>query len=171
MPVLYGYYSLSWAAGSAVGWSNWCWWPENTTVYILENSLCISLDPWNWNSTSDLNWSCAPWLFILAPFLMKSSSYAPVLLCDTNQSKFHVNIRKHFCALRVAEHWHRLPREAMEIPSWTSPKTAWMWVWTPCFGCPCLSRDWADGLRGPSNLNHSVFMIYVLFLNNQAPHQ
>ncbi|KFP65528.1 hypothetical protein N322_12486, partial [Cariama cristata] len=31
--------------------------------------------------------------------------------------KLHVNIRKNFCTLRVAEPWHRLPREAVESPS------------------------------------------------------
>ncbi|KFP59546.1 hypothetical protein N322_01892, partial [Cariama cristata] len=28
--------------------------------------------------------------------------------------KFHLNIRKNFYTLRVAEHWHRLPREGVE---------------------------------------------------------
>lgn len=169
MPVLYGYYSLSRAASSALGCSSWCWWP---TICIWGiNSLSINLDPWSWNSTSDLSCLCAPWLFWLASFLMKSSSHAPVPLHDANQSKFHVNIRRHFCALRVAEPVHHLPvyglpREAMEILSRRSSGAAWMWVWAPYFGGPCFSRDWADWPRGPSKLSHSVFTIYVLFLNN-----
>jgi len=31
--------------------------------------------------------------------------------------KFHLDMRKHFLTGRVAKHWHRLPREAVESPS------------------------------------------------------
>jgi len=31
--------------------------------------------------------------------------------------KFHLKMRKNFFTLRVMEHWHRLPREAVESPS------------------------------------------------------
>ncbi|RMC15240.1 hypothetical protein DUI87_07425 [Hirundo rustica rustica] len=37
--------------------------------------------------------------------------------------KFHLNIRKNFFALRVAEHWDRLPWEVMESPSLETFKT------------------------------------------------
>jgi len=30
--------------------------------------------------------------------------------------RFLPNIRKHFFIVRVAERWHRLPREVMEFP-------------------------------------------------------
>lgn len=29
--------------------------------------------------------------------------------------RFPLDIRKHFCAVQVMEHWHRLPEEAVEI--------------------------------------------------------
>ncbi|PKU47284.1 hypothetical protein llap_2383 [Limosa lapponica baueri] len=37
--------------------------------------------------------------------------------------KFHLNMRKNFFALKVAEHWNRLPREGVESPSLEILKT------------------------------------------------
>ncbi|KFQ88012.1 hypothetical protein N337_01845, partial [Phoenicopterus ruber ruber] len=31
--------------------------------------------------------------------------------------KLHLNMRKNFFTARVTEHWHRLPREAVDCPS------------------------------------------------------
>ncbi|KFQ00291.1 hypothetical protein N330_04604, partial [Leptosomus discolor] len=31
--------------------------------------------------------------------------------------KFHLNMRRNFFTLKVAEHWNRLPREVVESPS------------------------------------------------------
>jgi len=33
------------------------------------------------------------------------------------QSRFHLNIRRHFFTVQVTEHWHRLRRVAVESPS------------------------------------------------------
>ncbi|KFV88637.1 hypothetical protein N308_03532, partial [Struthio camelus australis] len=34
-----------------------------------------------------------------------------------NHRQFHLKLRKNFLTVRVTEHWHRLPREAVESPS------------------------------------------------------
>jgi len=44
--------------------------------------------------------------------------------CTLEHRMFPLTIRQHFCALWVTEHWHRLLREAMGPPSWTSSKPA-----------------------------------------------
>lgn len=31
--------------------------------------------------------------------------------------RFHLNTRKHFCAMQVMEHWHSLPRYIVQSPS------------------------------------------------------
>ncbi|KFV85581.1 hypothetical protein N308_05604, partial [Struthio camelus australis] len=37
--------------------------------------------------------------------------------------KFHLNMRRNFLTVRVAEHWKMLPREAVESPSLETFKT------------------------------------------------
>ncbi|PKU31953.1 hypothetical protein llap_17743 [Limosa lapponica baueri] len=39
------------------------------------------------------------------------------------QNKFHLNMRRNFFPVRVAEHWNRLPREVVEPPSLETFKT------------------------------------------------
>lgn len=58
--------------------------------------------------------------------------------------RLHLNIRKYFCAVWVAEHWHILPREAMEPSPWT-----WKQPWTLCSGCLSLSRSWTTCIQRP----------------------
>ena len=56
---------------------------------------------------------------------------------QTRTSRFHLNIRKHFCAVQVTECWHRLPR-ACEVFSLEISKSTWMWYWVPFSGWLCL---------------------------------
>ncbi|KGL75193.1 hypothetical protein N309_02129, partial [Tinamus guttatus] len=37
--------------------------------------------------------------------------------CKLKHSKFNLHMRRNFLTVRVAEPWHRLPREAGESPS------------------------------------------------------
>ncbi|KFQ87901.1 hypothetical protein N337_08701, partial [Phoenicopterus ruber ruber] len=34
------------------------------------------------------------------------------------EGRFRLAIRKKFFTVRVVRHWHRLPREAVDAPSW-----------------------------------------------------
>ncbi|KFV81358.1 hypothetical protein N308_02272, partial [Struthio camelus australis] len=34
-----------------------------------------------------------------------------------NHRQLHLNLSKNFFTVRVTEHWHRLPKEAVESPS------------------------------------------------------
>lgn len=58
--------------------------------------------------------------------------------------KFYLNIRKHFCAVQVLEHWHSLPIDVVESPY---SKAAWMWIGATSSGWPCLSRAWIRGTQ------------------------
>lgn len=57
-------------------------------------------------------------LFLVVPINRTSCNGHKV-----EHGKFHLNMRRNFFALRVAEHWSRLPRESMETPSLEMLKT------------------------------------------------
>ena len=65
--------------------------------------------------------------------------------------RFPLKIRKHFFTVRVTRHWHRLPREIVESPSFKIFKS-------------CLDMVWATGSRwsylsrgvGPNDLQRSL---------------
>ncbi|NWQ85276.1 KDM4C demethylase, partial [Burhinus bistriatus] len=44
-----------------------------------------------------------------------------------DHGKFHLNMRRHFLPLTVAEHWNRLPREVVESPTLETFKTVFFW--------------------------------------------
>ena len=68
-----------------------------------------------------------------------------------------LSIRKHFFAVRVTEHQHRLPREAVESPSLEIFKSYLDMVLGKRSGQPSLSRG--VGPPGiPANLNRSVIL-------------
>jgi len=50
------------------------------------------------------------------------------------QRKLQLKMRKNFFPLRVTEHWHRLPREAVESPS--------LEIFKPCLDTVLCSLLW-----------------------------
>lgn len=52
-------------------------------------------------------------------------------------------IRKHFFIVRLAKHWHRFPREAVDSPEeslWRYSKVMRTWCWVKCSSWPCLKK-------------------------------
>lgn len=70
-----------------------------------------------------------------------------------------LNTRRHFSPVRVTKHWHSLPREDAECPSWRYLKSIWTWPWTSC----CSVSAWPERLdeimsRGPFQLQTSEIL-------------
>lgn len=69
---------------------------------------------------------------------------------------------KHFCAVRVTERWHRLPKVVVESP-WAWSKPIWTWRWT-LLSLALLEQGLAQmASRGPCQA-HSVSLSW----NNSA---
>jgi len=58
---------------------------------------------------------------------------------NVTHRRFLLSIRKHFFTVRVTEHWHRLPREVVESPSFEI-FVIWTWSWMTDSRWSCLSR-------------------------------
>lgn len=61
-----------------------------------------------------------------------------------NDKKCHLNMRKNFFTLRVAEHWERLPREGVDSPSLETFQTYLDVFLLPVPGDPALAGGGLD---------------------------
>ena len=41
------------------------------------------------------------------------------------ERRFRLDIKKKFFTIRVVRHWHRLPRDVVDVPSLGTPKVRW----------------------------------------------
>ena len=70
--------------------------------------------------------------------------------------------RPHLCAVRVAEHWHRLPREAVGSPHGDLQKPPGRGAGHPALGGPAGAGGWGRGPpEGPDSLSRSVILTYA----------
>lgn len=49
----------------------------------------------------------------------------------------HLITRVYVPTVQVTEHWHRLPREAVQSHPWKSSTATWRRSQASCSGCPC----------------------------------
>lgn len=75
----------------------------------------------------------------------------------TNRNRrFHLNIRKHFFTMRMAEQVTQ--KRFWSLPPWIYSRLVWTWSWASGCRCPCLitgvGQD--DFQRSLSFLSHSV---------------
>lgn len=57
---------------------------------------------------------------------------------------FHMNMRKNFFAVKVTQHWNKLPCEVLKSP-WRYSKTIWTQFWVTCSRGLCLNREAPGG--------------------------
>jgi len=69
---------------------------------------------------------------------------------------------RHFFAIRVVKHWHKMPREVLNTHAWKHSRSGWtrLWATWSSWRCPCSLQDgrtrWP--LKVPSNPKYSVIL-------------
>ena len=81
------------------------------------------------------------------------------------ESRFKLDIRKKCFTIRVLKHWHRLPREVVDVPSWKCSRSGWTGLWATwsTWRCSCsLQTGWTRWpSKVPSNPNLSMILWYT----------
>jgi len=74
---------------------------------------------------------------------------------NLENGNFHLNMRKNVFAVRITEHWNRLPREVVE-----SPLNIFKPAWT--LSCATCCREPALGAAGLDDLQKSFPICLIL---------
>ena len=95
-----------------------------------------------WNKYISHALKCKYYIFILLSTSLVSpcSSWHTIAVGSQQEGKrLWKSVEMHWHA---TEHWHRLPREAVGSPPWTSSKATRRWAWALWSGCP--AGQWLD---------------------------